>query len=138
MTFKFMPNLRRWAFQWVARHAVPMLHSAEVKNQVQVLLFDEDDNEISSFNNVPGLYTNVSPRACYFHRGTLKLQSLHKNLQRNHNVDREMIVNHFEAMWDVISDDMENEREYKLIFSLAKVWIDQAISHSFISPLQST
>ena len=87
MTFTFMPNLRRWAFQWVARRAVPMLHSAEVTNEVQVMLFDEDENEISAFGNVPGSYANASARVCYFHRGTLKLQSLYKNLRRSHNVN---------------------------------------------------
>ena len=44
--FAFLPNCRRWAFQWISRCAVPMLHSENVTNEIQVILFDEDCNEI--------------------------------------------------------------------------------------------
>ena len=58
IVFSFMPNLRRWKFQWVARCALPMLHLKEVTNKIQVMLFDEDYNEIFEFDNVSGLYQN--------------------------------------------------------------------------------
>ena len=80
-TFALIPNIRRWSFQWLSHSDVPMLHSAEVTNEIELMLFDEDDNEISAFNNVPGLYQKVKTRICWFGPGTLKLQSLYHNLR---------------------------------------------------------
>ena len=51
----FMPNIRRCYFQWLAHNAVPMLHTADTTNKIELMPFDEDENEISAFTNVPQL-----------------------------------------------------------------------------------
>ena len=138
IVFSFMPNLRRWPFQWVARRALPMLHSKEVTNKIQLMLIDEDYNEISAFQHVPGLYKNQKSRICYYHGATLRLQPILKHLRSTNNFVVEDVVNKFDTMIHIISDEVETEAEYKLIFNLAKIWIDAAISRSLISPSQST
>ena len=115
-----------------------MLHSENVTNQIKVMLFDEDRNEISAFENTPGLYLNSRSRLCMYHRGKLQLLPLYKHLRRTRNVLGEIVVNKFENLCDVISDEVESEEEYKLIYNLAKMWIDAAIAESIIYPSQAT
>ena len=132
-TFALIPNIGQWRFQWLAHRAVPMLHSAEVTNEIELMLFDEDDNEISDFSNVPGLYQKARKRICCFHYVTLKLQSLYRNLRQSRNEPGVTVVNKIEAICNVISDDVETEEEYKLLYNMAKIWIEGASADGYIT-----
>ena len=88
------------------------------------MLFDEDDNEISAFIKVPGLYQKAKKRICWFHRGTLKFQSLYRNLRQSKNERGVTIVKKIQAICNVISDDVETEEEYKLLYNMSKIWIE--------------
>ena len=100
------------------------------------MLFDEDDNEISAFTNVPGLYQKSKTRICWFHRGTLKLQSLYRNLRQSKNEHGVTVVKKFEVICNVISDGVETEEEYKLLYNMAKIWIEGASVDGSITTLQ--
>lgn len=77
-TWCFMPSKALWAFNWIFRHAVPILHPGTAPMRVQLVLSDADNQETRAIEGVCGggkesrgvikIFPNAMHRWCGWHR----------------------------------------------------------------------
>ena len=121
--FIFLPSCRRWVFNWIAKHATPMLHGIDTCEKVKLHIFNEDRNCITPFKMSKDIYPNATIRICSYHRVTQKVIPIKKiaiKCKFNSSVD---VVDQYISLVDYIVDKVENFEEYLLVKNLILVFL---------------
>ena len=137
-THIFLPSGRRWVFNWIASHAIPILHGNDVCSRVNLNIFDEDPNEIIPFEGCHQVYGNAKVRICWFHRGILKTAPIHRFATGDNRDDTRNAIYAFDTLCDCISDDVENIQEYVLTKNLIHIWLESCLDRGVINDQIST